>query len=186
MILKILTGVSAVIGLLLVTALFLKKEYAVVRDVGINQPKAVVFNYIKYLRHQDHYSKWATIDPGMKKEYHGTDGTAGFMYAWDSEDRKAGKGEQVIRHVEEGVGIDYNLHFMKPFEGRATARMTTDAVSENETKVTWRFRGKMPYPMNLMLLFMNMDKTIGNDLQTGLNNLKGLLEKQPVSINQNQ
>jgi hypothetical protein len=35
----------------------------------------------------------------------------------------------------------------------------------------------MPYPMNLMLLCMNMDKMIGKDLETGLTNLKGVLEK---------
>ena len=31
--------------------------------------------------------------------------------------------------------------------------------------------------MNLMLLFMNMEKLIGNDLSKGLENLKGILEK---------
>jgi hypothetical protein len=35
----------------------------------------------------------------------------------------------------------------------------------------------LPYPFNLMLLFMNMDKMIGDDLSTGLTNLKTLLEK---------
>jgi hypothetical protein len=31
--------------------------------------------------------------------------------------------------------------------------------------------------MNLMLVFMNMDKMLGQDLETGLNNLKRELEK---------
>jgi hypothetical protein len=35
----------------------------------------------------------------------------------------------------------------------------------------------MPYPMNIMLVFMNMDEILGKDLETGLNNLKGVLEK---------
>jgi hypothetical protein len=35
----------------------------------------------------------------------------------------------------------------------------------------------MNYTMNLMLLFMNMEKMVGNDLSTGLNNLKQVLEK---------
>jgi hypothetical protein len=55
--------------------------------------------------------------------------------------------------------------------------MSTTIVSDKETKVSWAFTGKMKYPMNLMLLFMNMEKMIGNDLQNGLNNLKGILEK---------
>jgi hypothetical protein len=43
--------------------------------------------------------------------------------------------------------------------------------------VLWGFKGKMPYPMNLMLLCMNMDKMLGKDLGTGLQNLKSTLEK---------
>jgi hypothetical protein len=34
----------------------------------------------------------------------------------------------------------------------------------------------MKYPMNLMLLFMNMEKMVGNDLGNGLKNLKTILE----------
>ena len=55
--------------------------------------------------------------------------------------------------------------------------MITEAVSENQTKVKWGFIGRMPYPMNVMQLFMDLPGMIGNDLQTGLNNLKGILEK---------
>lgn len=36
----------------------------------------------------------------------------------------------------------------------------------------------MNYPFNLMGLFMNMEKMIGDDFQTGFNNLKTVLEKQ--------
>jgi len=35
----------------------------------------------------------------------------------------------------------------------------------------------MKYPMNLMFLFMDFDKMLGDDLQTGLDNLKTVLEK---------
>jgi len=35
----------------------------------------------------------------------------------------------------------------------------------------------MKYPMNSMLLFMNMDNLLGKDMETSLQNLKTLLEK---------
>ncbi len=50
-------------------------------------------------------------------------------------------------------------------------------VASAETRVTWQFDSRMNYPMNLMLLFMNMEKMVGNDLATGLTNLKQVLEK---------
>ena len=54
----------------------------------------------------------------------------------------------------------------------------TTAVTDAQTKVVWAFNGKLNYPMKVFHLFMNMDKMIGGDLQTGLDNLKGVLEKQ--------
>jgi hypothetical protein len=56
--------------------------------------------------------------------------------------------------------------------------MTTESLSANQTLVKWGFTGKMNYPMNLMFLFMDFEKMIGDDLQTGLGNLKVILEKK--------
>jgi hypothetical protein len=36
----------------------------------------------------------------------------------------------------------------------------------------------MKYPMNLMLLFMDMEGMLGGDLEQGLTNLKGVLESR--------
>jgi len=54
----------------------------------------------------------------------------------------------------------------------------TEALSANQTIVKWGFNGKMPYPMNVMMLFMNMDEMLGKDLQASLINLKSNLEKK--------
>jgi len=117
------------------------------------------------------------MDPNMKQTYSGTDGTVGFISAWESEDRNVGKGEQEIVAIVEGKRIDYELRFIEPFESTSYAYMTTDEVSENETLVKWGFDGRMNYPMNLMLLFMNFEEMIGEDLQHGLENLKVILEE---------
>lgn len=175
---NILLALVGIIALVLIVALFVKKEYAVEREVTIEKPKAEVFEYIKYLKNQDNFSKWATMDPAMKKEFRGTDGTVGFVSAWDSEDSDVGKGEQEIMKIAEGERIDYELRFLEPFEATDNAFMTTESVNDSVTNVSWGFNGKMNYPMNLMLLFMDMEKMLGGDLETGLTNLKGVLESQ--------
>lgn len=169
--------IVSIIALLLVAGLFMKKEYSVVRTVVINNPKTDVFDYIKLLKNQNDFSVWATMDPIMKKEFRGTDGTAGFVSAWESENKNVGKGEQEILKVSDGEKVDYEIRFIKPFESTSYASMSVLSVIENQTKVQWTFDGKMKYPMNLMLLFMNMEKMIGNDFEKGLKNLKNLLEK---------
>jgi hypothetical protein len=171
---------SAIIGLIvlmLIIAALVKKEYGVVREVRIKKPKSEVFNYLKFLKHQDEFSKWALMDPKMKKEHFGIDGTIGFVSGWDSENKNVGKGEQEIKRISEGKKIDYEIRFIRPFTSVADAYLSTEEIAENETLVKWGFESKMKYPMNLMLLFMDMNKMVGNDLSVGLSNLKALLEK---------
>jgi hypothetical protein len=166
-----------IILLLLIVPLFINGNYAVEREVTINKPKQEVFDYVKYLKNQNKFSVWAKIDPAMKTEFRGEDATVGFVSAWDSENPKAGKGEQKITKIDDGSRIDYEIHFIKPFESTDFAYLTFDSVSENSTKVKWGFKGTMKYPMSLMLLFTDMEKMLAPDLQNGLDNLKGILEK---------
>jgi len=171
----------AIIGIALLAAAFLKKDYAVERSVVINKPRTEVFDYIKYLKHQDNYSKWATSDPAMKKTYTGTDAQPGFISAWESDVDSVGKGEQEILQITPNERVDYELRFMEPFESKENAYMTTEDAASGSTKVSWGFNGRMTWPMNLMLAFMDMEGIIGNDLQTGLNKLKTVLETMPVT-----
>jgi hypothetical protein len=173
----IISVIAALVILILIIALVTKKEYTIEREAVINQPLQKVFDYIKYIKNQDAYSVWNRIDPAMQKTYTGTDGMVGFVYAWDSTNKKAGKGEQEITSVRDGDRIGMALHFIRPFEGRSVAYMTTTPATTNQTKVKWGINGKMNYPMNIMLLFMNMENMMGKDLATGLDNLKGILEK---------
>ncbi|SDY06992.1 SRPBCC family protein [Flavobacterium degerlachei] len=173
----ILFSILGIIALALILALFMPKEYSVEREVIINQPKDSVFNYVKHLKNQDNFSVWAKTDPNMKKTFTGVDGTVGAISAWESTDENVGVGEQEIIKITEGDRIDFELRFKSPFESTADAYMSTEAISATETTVKWGFNGVMDYPMNLMLPFLQMDKVIGNDLQTGLDNLKMILEK---------
>ena len=178
---KILIVVIIIIAIRLIIALFIKKEYSIQREITINKPQQEVFNYVKYLKNQDNYSKWVMTDPAMKKDFRGTDGTEGFVYAWDSKNKNAGKGEQEITKITEGKRLDIEVRFEKPFEGIATTPIETEAISENQTKVKWGMNGKSKYPMNFMNLFMDNMSTglceLGKDLEISLTNLKGILEK---------
>lgn len=176
-ILLILTVLGLIIATILIAAVFVQKEYRVHREIIINKPRAGIFNFIKYLRNQDSFSKWATMDPEMKKEYKGTDGAPGFVSAWDSKVKNVGQGEQQITLIIENERIESALKFIKPFPGKAKAIMSTESVDENHTRVKWILESGMKYPMNIMLLFMNMDKMMGKDLEEGLKNLKTLQEK---------
>jgi len=178
---KILKGllltVVGIVILALIVALFVKKDYAVERQTTINKPESEVFNFIKHIKNQDQYSVWNSLDPAMKKTYTGTDGTVGFISAWESTNKNVGKGEQEITKITENKRVDMKLRFKEPFETEDEAYIETEGMGANQTNVKWGFKGKMAYPMNLTLLFMNMEDMLGKDLQGGLDKLKTVLEK---------
>lgn len=179
-VLTIISVIAALIVLMLIIALFVKKDYNIIREVNINKPNEQVFEYIKYLKNQDNYSAWNKLDPAMKKTYTGTDGTVGFKYEWDSTHKQAGKGAQEIIGITPGEKVDMQIHFIKPFEGMAKAFMSTTPVNSNQTNVKWGIASQMKYPMNVMLLFLNMENMIGKDLASGLTSLKEILEQKQV------
>lgn len=171
---KILLGIGALIVLLLIMALFVKKDYTVVRQITIHQPDSLVFTYVKSLKNQARWSTWSLMDPKAKNTWRGEDSTTGFVWAWDSE--IIGTGEQEIKKITEGARIDFELRFFKPYKSKSPVYLATEAVSAQDTKVTWAMEGHMPYPMNLMQLFMDMDQMIGTEYEKSLQNLKTLLE----------
>lgn len=171
----ILLVIAGLIVLALVAALFISKEYSIKKEVTINRSSQEVYDYVKLVRNQEHYSKWVMMDPGMQKETKGTDGTIGFVYAWDSQMKEVGKGEEEIVELDNGRKVRLEIRFIKPFESTAFTEMTTEAMSANQTKVTWEMSGVSKYPMNLMNLFMS--GILGGDLEKSLQTLKGVLEK---------
>jgi hypothetical protein len=178
---KVLLVVAIIIAVPLLSALFMKKDYIVERDITINKPRSEIYNYLKYLKNQDNFSVWAKIDPAMKKDYRGTDGSVGFVSSWESQNENVGQGEQEIKAMKENESIDYELRFKKPFESTAAANIQIAGLGDTQTQVKWGFSGSMPYPMNFMMPFMNMDKMLGEQLATGLKNLKSNVESQPAA-----
>lgn len=168
--------IVGVIAALLLAGLVISKDIRATKEIVINKPVNEVFNYVKYLKNQQNYSKWATLDPDMKNEFRGTDGQPGFVNYWIG-NKKVGEGEQEILNIEEGKSVTTDIRFIKPFRSQAKAVMTTEAIDANSTKVSWGFESKMNYPMNIMKLFMNMNEMVGKDFSIGLTNLKTVMEK---------
>lgn len=175
---KLLLFVLAIVAILMIAGLFVKKDYGLEREIIIDKPEAEVFKYIRMIKNQDNFSVWNKKDPNAKKEYKGTDGEVGFVYAWDSDNDEVGKGEQEIMKIVDNERIDMKLRFEEPFEAEDNAYFMTEDLSPNQTKVKWGFKGHLDYPMNLFLLTVDMDKELGGALDTGLKDLKKILEQQ--------
>jgi uncharacterized protein YndB with AHSA1/START domain len=172
----ILIVIVGIIALLLITALFTKKTYTIEKEVLIHRRRPDVFEYIQHLKNQSSYNKWMMADPDMRVTYTGVDGTVGFKQAWDSDNKQVGKGEQEITAVDQGVGISTITRFIKPMEGIAHLQLATEVVADHKTKVKWSFQSGMKYPMNILIILLNMPKMLGKDLEKSLELLRAELE----------
>ena len=175
---KVLMLIVALAGILLIIALFVKKDFEISRTIAINKPKSEVFEYLKYLKNQSNFTVWQEMDPNVKQNYKGTDGTVGAVYSWNSKIEDVGAGEQEITKIKDNNRIDFEVRFTKPWESVGQAYFITEDIdnSTDKTKVTWGFSGRSPWPLNLFLLFKDMEIELGPDLEKGLNNLKVILE----------
>jgi len=170
----ILLVVAGIIALILLLALFMKEEHHVRREIIINAPRQKVFDYIKLLKNQDEFNKNAMAAPDRKREFKGTDGTVGYIYAW-SGDKNAGVGEKEIKNIIEGKRIETEIRFVKPMAVTASIIMETASLSDNQTKVSWSNAGVLKYPLNIMIPMM--EKHVARDMDTSLSTLKNILEK---------
>ncbi|HMK25452.1 MAG TPA: SRPBCC family protein [Chitinophagaceae bacterium] len=170
----ILLVIAGIIALLLIMALFMKKEHYVKREIIINAPRQKVFDYVKLLKNQEQFSKWAAADADRNKEFKGTDGTVGFIYAW-SGNKKAGEGQKEIKNIIEGKRIETEMRFVKPMAAIAHVIMETESLSGDQTRVYWSNRSALKYPLNIMVPLV--EKMVAKEMDISLSNLKNILEK---------
>ena len=169
----ILLTIVGIIALLLILALFMKNEHFVKCEITINAPRQKVFDYIKLLKNQDYFNKNAMAGSDRIREYKGTDGTEGFIYAW-SGNKDAGQGEKEIKKLIEGQRMEAEIRFIKPMKTSSYIIMELESIADNQTKVSWSNAGTLNYPVNIMIPMM--EKMLPKDMDISLTNLKNILE----------
>ena len=167
--------IGGLLLLILILALIAPKKFSVTRSVIVNKPLEETFVFVRSIKNQDIWSPWKKKDPDMNQSYEGVDGEVGFIARWQG-NKDVGEGEQEILEIVENESVTSKLRFFKPWKSEADAFLTTKAVGDQQTKVTWGFSGKNKIPFNIFMLFMNMDKAVGKDFEEGLADLKAHLE----------
>jgi hypothetical protein len=172
-IITILLILAGIIVLLLIVALFMKKEHYVKREIIINTSSQKVFDFLKMLKNQEKFNKYASADPNKINEYKGTDGTVGFIHSWGG-NKDAGCGEKEITNIIEGKKIETEIRFVKPMKTSANIVIDIESLSDNQTKITWSNAGTLIYPLNIFI--PKFQKTFAKDMDESLATLKSILE----------
>lgn len=171
-ILYILIALVVLIGIL---GMIAPKSFKMERSIDVNVSQEKAYNALKSLKIQNEWSVWGQKDPNQKSEYHGTDGEVGAIHHWAG-NKDVGEGEQEIKELHPNELIKTELRFLKPWKATNDAWFKIKANDDTSSNVAWGFSGDMKFPMNIMMLFMNMDKTVGKDFEEGLANFKSYIE----------
>lgn len=144
------------------------------RSTVINAPPDRILPHISDFRKWAAWSPWDKMDPAMKRSYSGAESGVGARYAWVG-NKKVGEGNMLINEVStQGVKLD--LNFLKPWKAECKVQLAF-TPSGNGTQVRWIMDGPNSFMGKLFSLFVNMDKMIGKDFETGLSGLKAVVEK---------
>ena len=166
---------AVAIAAVLIFAATRPNTFRVRREITVQAPAERIFPLIDDFHQWVAWSPYEHRDPALKRTYGGAESGKGAVYGWEG-NNSVGSGRMEILESAAPSKIVIKLDFFKPFEGHNTAEFTM--LSQGDaTHVTWLMHGPAPFLNKVMQVFMNLDKMIGRDFETGLANLKKLAEQ---------
>ncbi|MEG9328766.1 SRPBCC family protein [Salinimicrobium catena] len=153
-----------------------RKDYELSRTVVINRPKAEVYAYIRQLKKQSSWMPWFLNDPQFVIKYKGKDGKLGAASYWKGNNRV--EGIQKITKLHEGKLLETELLFLRPYKSLTLNYMAVKELEPDRTKMVWGVKGVHRFPASVFMWLYGMERAIGKDFETGLQNLKQILEKK--------
>jgi hypothetical protein len=165
MLVKILVALAViVIGFVAVVAMR-PSEYRVARTTTIAAPATAVFAQVNDFHKWYAWNPWAKMDPAMKQTYEGAPAGVGAVYTWAG-NREVGEGRMTLTESRPDALIRIQLEFLRPFAATSTAEFTFMPEGD-QTVVTWSMVGKVNFIAKAIHLFVDMDRMIGGNFETG-------------------
>ena len=170
---RLITAVVVIVVVLVAVAFLLPREVEVARSITIDAPAEEIFPHVNSMQMTEAWSPWLERDPEVQLTYAGPEAGVGKKLTWASEVPEVGSGTQEITASVENERVETALDF-GPM-GTANASFVL-AAADGGTEVTWGFVTDLG--MNPMARYMGlmMDRWVGGDYETGLGNLKTLVE----------
>lgn len=170
---KLLYTLLGLFALYVILAFFGPSEVKVERQISIQLPKSVLMPKLADLRYfHNTWSPWTLLDPAMTCSYNGEAGQIGHSMSWSGND-EVGTGTLEVT----GIGLD-TIYQKLSFEGMGDAKvylLVTD--SGTASRVSWGLMFPVGFFGRTPMLFMNMEKRLGQTYEQGLERLKQAAEK---------
>lgn len=170
---KILIGfvVLIVIGFLFV--LSQPDKFKVEREITIEAPEAKIFKEVNDFHNWADWSTWEKLDPAIKKTFEKPDTGVGAVCNWTGND-KVGSGKMVITESDsDHINVELDCAFPTFKKNWYTFEFVPN---DKETLVKWHYSTDDDFKDKWTHLFVGADKTLTEDLENGLKQLKAVAE----------
>ncbi len=174
---KTAIAVGILVAGVLVYAAFQPDTFLISRSVTINAAPERIYPYLDDFHKGELWTPYEKKDPSMKRTFSEAGSGKGAIYEFDGDRKKVGSGRLEIIDAVPPSRVVLTLDMREPMKGRNIVEYTLEPQGGG-TKVTWSMRGTNNYLGKLVCTFINVDKMVGKDFETGLVNLKALVEKQ--------
>jgi hypothetical protein len=175
LIVYILIGLVAVLGLLAVVVAMQPAAFRLERQATMAAPPAQVFPQVNDFHNWRNWSPWEKIDPNLQRTYEGPAAGPGARYHWLG-NKQVGEGQMTITDSRPSDFVNIKLEFLKPFQATNLTEFKF-APSGGGTTVTWTMTGERNFMMKAFGLLMSMEKIVGKQFDEGLANMKAVVER---------
>jgi hypothetical protein len=169
---KALLGLGAFLVVAILISFLLPSKSTVYRTATIAAPQQAVMAQVVNFRNWKSWSPWAKQDPTSVMNYSATDGQVGSWYTWEG--KKLGQGKMTATYL---APDSMNSDLIFDGSGGTTSGFKFTTVNGG-TQVLWTLHSDLGY--NPMMRYMGLffDNLIGPDYESGLANLKQVVEAE--------
>lgn len=180
----IFAGIAALLLLFIVgvviAASLRSKEVHYIRAITTSASADTVFAIFSDLGRWREWSPYDKRDPNLKVALSDPSTGVGARYAWEG-NKDLGAGRMTITAIDPGRSVDLRLEFDRPFKCDNHVEWRVDE-DDGLRRITWSMDGKdAPLMPRIVGLFIDMDKMVGGDWETGLAALKEIAEREEAA-----
>ena len=153
-------------------------EFRYIRSGLISAPASVIFPYLSQFHLGSEWSPYERRDPNMKRVFKGAEGAVGSIMEFDG-NSEVGAGSLEVTALTPDQRVELRLIMTRPVpaDNKITYSLTPEG---NQTRFSWEMSGDGGFFGKLMGVFIDCEKMVAGDFESGIQKLKELSEAKAV------
>jgi uncharacterized protein YndB with AHSA1/START domain len=168
-------ALALVLAVLAVVVAWQPDTYQLERSTTIDAPAERVFAQVNDFKAWDRWTPWKKDDSNLKTKFPDPSFGEGATFSW-SGDAEAGEGTLTILESKPGELVQLEQEFRRPVAGKCQMAFVLDPEGD-KTRLTWKMSGDKNFIAKAVCLVMDLEKTLGPQLEKGLAAIKVAAEE---------